>query len=223
MPEYGTVYAASRRRLTELVGGLDEAGQATIVPTCPEWRVKDVIAHLTGIIDDIGAGRLDGVGTDPWTAVQVEARRDTPLAEILAEWEAKAPPIEAMADNVAQMGQSLVGDITTHELDVRAALGQSGPADDLAVNLTLDRYAPTLAQRAKEAGVAPVRIVADGRELPVEGEPGATVSASTFELVRAITGRRSTAQIAAFDWTGDSSPYLPIFSTYGSPSADVIE
>ena len=36
-----------------------------------EWTVKDVVAHLCGACEDILAGRLEGVATDPWTEAQV--------------------------------------------------------------------------------------------------------------------------------------------------------
>jgi len=44
------------------------------------------------------AGNLDGVATDPWTAAQVDARRDQPLAAILDEWEVNDPQVEALGD-----------------------------------------------------------------------------------------------------------------------------
>jgi hypothetical protein len=48
-----------------------------------------------------------------------------------------------------------------------------------------------------------------------EGEPAVTVSAPEFELFRALTGRRSTDQVAAFDWTGDRGGYLERFNIFG--------
>ena len=35
------------------------------------------------------------------------------------------------------------------------------------------------------------------------GDVTATVRAPTFELLRAVTGRRSLDQIRSWDWTGD--------------------
>jgi hypothetical protein len=40
---------------------------------------------------------------------------------------------------------------------------------------------------------------------PVRGLP------EPFELVRAIAGRRSAAQLRALDWSVDPEPYVPIF------------
>ena len=70
------------------------AAWATVVPGCPEWSVHDLVAHMAGVTDDVTHGRIDGVGTDPWTAKQVAARKGASLAEMLTEWEANAPAFE---------------------------------------------------------------------------------------------------------------------------------
>ncbi len=54
------LYRDTRERLTSLVSGLDEAALAAPVPTCPGWRVRDVVAHLAAIVEDALAGRLTG-------------------------------------------------------------------------------------------------------------------------------------------------------------------
>ena len=44
--------------------------------------------------------------------------------------------------------------------------------------------------------------------------PAATLRTSAFEILRAATGRRSTAQIAAYGWDGPAHPeivVMPIF------------
>src|SRR5438874_1252993 len=42
-------------------------------------------------------------------------------------------------------------------------------------------------------------------------EPSGRLEAPTFELMRALTGRRSRRQIRALGWTVDPAPYLPAF------------
>jgi hypothetical protein len=57
-----------------------------------------------------------------------------------------------------------------------------------------------------------------------DGDPGATVSAPEFELFRAMSGRRSRAQVAAFEWQGDSGPYLDVLCVFGPlPDNDVVD
>lgn len=53
-----------------------------------------------------------------------------------------------------------------------------------------------------------------GSRSEASGEPVATVRSSRFEPFRALSGRRSRAQIAAFDWSCDPEPYVRAFQ-YG--------
>src|SRR5437763_7932093 len=94
MTDYGLLYAAARERVSALVTDLADGQLSTSVPSCPGWTVHDVVAHLAGTVADVQAGRLDGVGSDPWTAAQVEARRATPVDEIVEEWAAGSPTFE---------------------------------------------------------------------------------------------------------------------------------
>ena len=54
-----------------------------------------------------------------------------------------------------------------------------------------------------------VAFSADG--LPPGVEATGRLEASAFELFRALTGRRSQAQICHFDWSVDPRPYVPAF------------
>jgi len=45
-------------------------------------------------------------------------------------------------------------------------------------------------------------------------DPVGCVTASGFDLFRALTGRRSAAQVRAFQWTTDPEPYLAYFSLW---------
>lgn len=215
MGEIGSMYAEGRSRITELVSGLDPATASTKVPTCPEWSVQDVVAHVVGICDDIIGGRLEGVASDPWTAAQVDARRGRTMTELIDEWEKTAPQVEAMVDQFGSAGNQLVFDLTTHEHDIRGALGQPGGRDSARIALGLDfvvegAFGPSLSER----GLGPVEVRVEGRSWLAggEGEPVATLTAPGFELFRAFTGRRSVAQIAGLDWSVDPAPYIPAFT-----------
>src|SRR4051812_41896335 len=120
MGEVGNAYAGVRERVSALVQGADPTQP---VPACPDWTVKDLVAHVTGVVDDVLAGRIEGVATDPWTAAQVEARKDHSLDQIVAEWNEKAPAFEALLDAFGSPGEQAVFDVTTHEHDLRGALG----------------------------------------------------------------------------------------------------
>lgn len=57
------------------------------------------------------------------------------------------------------------------------------------------------------------------------GELEPAVALSLFEAFRALTGRRSPAQIARYDWTSDPEPFLPAFQfgTFTTRTTDLDE
>src|SRR5437879_4414783 len=77
-----------------------------------------------------------------------------------------------------------------------------------------DRDLPALALRAGDS-----EWVADG------AGPVVSVSTDPFELLRALTGRRSTSQLRRLKWDGDPEPYLPAFEwgPFHVPAADIVE
>lgn len=217
-------YAGVRERLAELTGGLEEAAAGTPAPATPEWTVKDIVAHLAGVLADIRDGNLDGVGTDPWTAKQVADRVGKGLAECLAEWEENAKLVEPMiGDFPPQAATQLVSDAWTHEQDVRGALRRPGGRDADAAAVALESFVSGLVTRVSEKGLA-LRIRAGDREWTAgDGDPDANLAADPFELPRAISGRRNAAQVRALGWDGDPEPYLEIFSRFPMREDPLVE
>jgi uncharacterized protein (TIGR03083 family) len=223
--DFAALYREGRLRLGGRVVELDVAAADTPVGACPGWDVRAVLSHLAGVTADIQDGRLDGAGSDEWTATQVDARRDRSLAVIVAEWNERAPALEEqLASWPPDLAGQLVGDVTTHELDVRGALGDTGARDTEGLHYAFERYSGRLATRVTEAGLPAIALVTgEERVVAGAGEPGATVQASRFELTRALAGRRSAAQIRAYDWAGDCEPYLGVFSGYGTRTEALLE
>ena len=228
--EVGAAYASCRGRIGELVRAAEAGGshvKATVVLACPEWSVHDVVAHLAGVVADALAGNLDGVATDPWTAAQVEARRDRPVTEVLGEWDESAPTFEGVLDAVGDPGRQAVLDIVTHEHDIRSALRAPGARDSDAVHIGLGFIGPRFVEAAAQEHGLSVRIVADDVDGTSFGAADApfTLTASPFELVRALTGRRSADQLRAMKWDGDCSDDMIGAFTYGpfTPAASPIE
>jgi uncharacterized protein (TIGR03083 family) len=209
----GTAYTGCRQRIGALVEGLDAAREAAAVPTCPAWTVHDVVAHVAGVVDDALAGRLDGVATEPWTAAQVDARRGRPVREIVAEWNEAAPAFEGLLDQIGPSGRQAVLDVVTHEHDIRTALGAAGFRDSDAVDVGLSFVAPRFVEVTAERGLSVGVEAAMGARWGVEDAP-LVLSGAPFELVRALTGRRSVDQLRALDWRGDCEPAIESF-TYG--------
>lgn len=213
----GDAYAGCRRRLTELVRPLSDEQAEMPVPACPLWRVHDVISHVAGVVDDALAGRLEGVATDPWTEAQVEARRDTPVGEILDEWDAAAPAFEALLDPIGPPGRQAVLDLATHEHDVRGALRAAGARDADAVAIGAAFIVPILVASAAERGIAlRVEVAGDGdaagaAAAAAGSEAGLVLRGTAWELMRAITGRRSADQLRELEWEGFDEAVLAAF------------
>lgn len=225
MSEHGDAYRGSRARLTKLANKLDESAMATTVPTCPDWRIKDVYGHLIGLVADVAARNTADAGSDEWTAAQVEARRDRTRDELIAEWDEGGPGIEELLDKLPPASaEGIVGDIASHEMDIYGALGRTDGRDSDGVALGFQRYATALGTRVKDAGLAPLRLKTPEDDIVAgDGMPEAEVAGSRFELFRALTGRRSAEQVRALQWNGDADAYVGIFSAYGTPSAPVVE
>ena len=207
-------YRALRARVTEVVGDADPAALDALAPATPEWRVRDVLAHMVGVNADILAGNLAGVGTDPWTAVQVDTRRDRSVAEMLAEWNEISPAVEEIAPMFGTATGQWLYDACTHEHDLRNALGVPGARDSDAVALgyqwATDRVDDVL--RGADAPAFGFRTEAGAKTVGA-GEPATEVRTTRFEVVRALTGRRSRAQIEAYEWAGTVRP--EVFASLG--------
>lgn len=216
--DHAALYRAVRRRVTGLVRDLPGAALDAEVPATPGWTVRDIVAHLAGTTADIVAGNLDGIASDAWTQAQVDARRDTPLADVLAEWARCAGAVEPrMAGFPGLQRAMLLTDAVTHEHDVRGALGRPGARDTAAVVHT---FRGVIAGLGTQLGAGTLRIVHDAGETVVgTGGPVASVAASRFEVVRAAVGRRSLGQIGGWPWDGAAHPEVLVLDRFRPPRA----
>ncbi len=213
-------YRAVRERVTSVLGGIDDGVAAsTPVPGCPEWTVTEVAGHLCGVCVDILEGNLDGVGTAPWADAQAERFAPLGLTAVLAQWNEVGPQVEAIGGAFpAEPATQFVFDATTHEHDLRGAVGAPGGRETAALAVPLEFLSRSLDRRVGERELPAVQLRApDGWSCTAgPGEPEVELQASTFELFRSFGGRRSLDQIRQLDWTGDPEPYLAVLFT-GSP------
>ena len=214
------LYAGTRDRVLALVTGLGEADQAAPVPACPGWSVRDVLAHLAAIAEDSRAGLLTGPPGDAETAAQVARFAGRDLARILAAWEAAAPAFGQVIAS-ARLWPAVI-DVASHEHDIRGALGVPGARDSEAVTECATRLLRWL-----RPAVA-LRVVVEDGEFQVGPEhtgpqPRLTLTTTRFEAFRWRMGRRSRAQLATLDWSGDPAPVLGQLTVFGPAGADVIE
>lgn len=125
MPE---VYLANAARFLELVVALDDTGLATRVPACPDWSVRDLLAHQSGSSTDLVQGVVGGVATPPWTGRQVADRRTRTVPELVSEWSGNLTGVAALCDSPSP---NPGWDVTVHLSDLREALGLApAPAEE---------------------------------------------------------------------------------------------
>ena len=210
------VYAAGRARIEEFVRPLDPDTLEQMVPACPKWTIKELVAHLTGVASDSLSAKVSELGRADWTAAQVQARRDSSIDEILDEWRTIANQLEPVLDGIhPTLAAALIGDLTTHELDLRGAIGNSEGRTGGGLDISTSFYARNFGKRLKDAGLPTVVVDAgENRWTAGREEPIGSVRGSMFELLRGLTGRRTSDEVKGLDWSIDAAPYVDVFSMY---------
>ena len=216
-PDLSWLYRDTRERLVLLLSELDGVALAARVPACPAWSVREVVAHLTAVSQDVLAGRLTRIATEPETAAQVARFKDHDLAGILAAWDEVAPQFERLVGSLGAW--PAVIDIASHEHDIRAAVGRPGARDAEIVwqsaSWLLTRLRPPV----------PLRVAVEDAEFRAGPDNGTELRLTTsrFEAFRWRMGRRSRAQLAGLDWSGDPAPLLDHLTIFGPAARDIIE
>ena len=188
------LYRASRERVTTAVRDLTPAELDQQVPACPQWSVHNLVSHLTGVAADFVAGNLAGAPRPPWTAVQVETRRNLPIATVLDEWAVVGPKLEELVVSGTTSHPLVCSpwvDTGTHEADLHGAIGSGRPPTKV--------WLAVLDWMLDEPGPLTV-VTPDGTYSAGSDGPDAVVRTSSYELFRAIFGRRSARQIQEWEW-----------------------
>jgi uncharacterized protein (TIGR03083 family) len=181
-------YIALRARVIDLLRSTPESSGNVVVPCTPEWTIRQLAAHLVGVPEDVLAGRMEGVASDAWTQAQVVLFGDLTLTELADLFEASAPKIDAIIHNFPQpIISQFVMDAVTHEQDMRSALGVPGGRDSKAV----------------EVGVGFFLNLIEVSDPPLFTELTNT-SASQWDVLRSLTGRRTVEQMNALGLDGEA-------------------
>jgi uncharacterized protein (TIGR03083 family) len=244
MAELADLYEQLRNEISEVVAGLEPDQLDTPVPATPGWTIRDVVTHLAAdascaIVGDFPTEFFQAFGepaavtkVNNWTTGQLADRKDRSLEELLQEWKTSATELTAMMRGEKPWPEGLVPfsdrvlltDLTVHQQDIFGALGIDRARESAPIKVGLSGYIATMGWRLAPAGIAPLRFdLGEKSYVAGEGEPGATVRASRFELFRAMSGRRSPEQVAAYDWDGDPEPYIPFFYPYGVRQEALVE
>jgi uncharacterized protein (TIGR03083 family) len=174
-------YTATRERIITLLRSASPDDATRPVPACPEWTIADLAAHIAGLPEDIIAGRVDGAGTDPWTAAQVDRHRGDTLGDLADSLESNAAAFDGVLALIpAPINSQIVMDTVTHEHDLRAALNQPGARDSDAVVVGLGFL---LHGRSAQQPDLVAKILA--------------TEIDAWNLMRTLSGRRTAEQITA--------------------------
>ena len=216
--EWGAAY----ERVRDLLTGLDDQRAATRVPACPDWTVRELLAHMVGLGADVVRNDEPDDHNSVWTQRQVDERRDRSVADLLEEWATIVEPLQQwMRDNTSRP----LGDIVIHEQDLRGALRVPGAKDTAGLAALRDRMVGGFGAEVQD--LAPVALIGDEWSWCSSGVPedaSVVVRASDFDLTRALMTRRSEQQLRGWTERGDVAPYLPGFCGLGTlPTADLSE
>ena len=72
--------------MRSLLQGATDEQAATIVPTCPDWSVKDLVSHVTGICVDLSSGNPPTDDVQGWVDRQVAERTEQSAKVEQVEW-----------------------------------------------------------------------------------------------------------------------------------------
>ncbi len=216
--EIADAYREAQRSFVELVETLDDAEWSTPVPCNPLWTVRDVLSHVAGVTNDIIEGNVDGAATDPWTANQVDRWRGAPVGEMIERWNAQIDDVAVALQTVGERRPPL--DCHSHEHDVRHAVGRPGNRDSVLIRWMSSLFAEV------SAGRSVVVRFDDQVETTIGGHgvPVTLSGVSRFDFVRSRLGRRSSSQVAAWDWSEPpTADLLAGWFLFGPSTIDIDE
>lgn len=221
LEEQTNAYRASHARIDALARTLNDEQLATMVTCCPLWNVKDLIGHLTGVLED---RRDSNMPSGPeWTTAQVARHRDEPIAVTLEKWSDAA---NVAVDGPPSMA-SLSFDAVTHEFDLYQALGMAGDRSSESVRVGAARAVERMSSMLSEGSAPGVQVTTeDGTVVAAGTSAPITLETSRYALMRLVTGRMSRDQAASLGWGSDPTLVLDALHSDGFfvlAPADVIE
>jgi uncharacterized protein (TIGR03083 family) len=203
--EQTEAYRSSHERIDALVRTLNAEQLATVVTCCPLWSVKDLIGHLTGVLEDRLDGNLPTDSFSVWTAAQVSRHRDESIGSILEKWSEVA---SERVDGPPSMA-SLFFDAVTHEFDLYQALGIAGDRSSDSVRFGAERALGRMSSMLTEGSAPGVSVTTeDGTNLAEGAASPLTLETSRYAVMRLTTGRMSRRQAEGLGWGSDPAPVL---------------
>lgn len=217
--EAADAYRVVQHRVAALLRGRTSLADLH-VPACPGWTIHNVLCHLVGTAQDIVSDRLQGAGSEAWTAAQVDRLAGRPIDDLLDTWAALAAQVAGgLHDGPKLYGSQIVFDTLTHEHDLRGAVAEPGSrGNDLASTVALS-YLVTMVDRAIRRSALPaLRLTTETVGTvqlgdPIKAPSRVALSLTGFEVLRSFGGRRSVEQLLALPWDGRAAALLPVFTS----------
>lgn len=226
-------YRAVHQRIEALLRSRADVAEL-VVPACPAWTVRHMVAHLTGVAQDVMSLNLQDVATESWTQAQIDRLGHHSIDELLDLWGQSITPLAAQ---LTQQGTTeldagqLVFDVLTHEHDIRGALGEPGPREgDLSYEVALGFLTTMYDLMLRHTGAAAMRLTAPSIGTVLLGDPDTAtdrlvLDVGDFDALRAFGGRRSTHQLLSLPWHGNPPNPPPVATNHAirPPNDDLVE
>jgi hypothetical protein len=203
------------------------------VPATPEWNLLQLLCHLAGAAADLAGGNSDDWSYPHWTAAQVALRSGRDRSDVLAEWSGCVDAVVARVDDPAAFGlhdgfsRMPVIDAVGHEHDIAEAAGLPASIEHDDWMVLHEHRRLNLDAAVAATGLPALRVLTpEGDSWTVgTGVPAASVTLPRHELWRSLTGRRTRAHVAQYDWSVDPAPYVAVWvgGTFSWPAADAEE
>ena len=222
--QMGDEYRNSRLRMQQIAASLSDDEANTVVLACPEWTVKDLFSHVTGIAADLGSGKGPTVDTQAWVDELVTSRKGRSLASVVDEWNEVGSTFEAAIDNLPKRLWTLTYDTVVHEHDLRAAVKKPGDRESEGVKISAVLGLKLVKVDLASKSLPAFRAVIDGVEHNIgDGEPALTLTASAFDTLRLLGSRRTLAEMKTAAFVGELEKMLPGITHMDLPTTSLGE
>jgi uncharacterized protein (TIGR03083 family) len=211
-------YRVVYERVDALIRGRGDIADLS-VPACPAWTIRQTVAHLAGVAQDVVSLNLADKAADSWTQAQVDRLGGHSIDELLDRWGQLIDTVTATLALAPQTSAcQLVFDTLTHEHDLRGALTEPGArTGDPTFEVAMEFLTTMGDQLIRQAGLPTLRLITPTIGSVHLGDSNivrdqVALDVSDFEALRALGGRRSIRQLLALPWLGDPTDLLPAFT-----------
>jgi hypothetical protein len=204
-------YSQARSRICGLVLSASDAELSSVVPACPAWNVRDLLAHVVSMPAAIAVGRQPDGEIAAWLDELIQERVGQSSEALVDEWHALDAPLNTMLDGQAAL---LFGDLVVHEHDLRGALGRPDHAA-MDVDVMMPRTLAGFSKPLQAARLGAIEVRHEDRVWRSHSaEAGWILFVDPWTAMRAVNSRRTAAELRALPSEGDVSAYIPVLDAH---------